>query len=446
MTLLTAENAQVSAEDDLSIIRGRRVAVIGYERHERAHAMSLRTAGVDVRVGLAPVSGSRAAAAREGLQVRTPAEAAAEADVIVILAPDAGRHRLCAEDVTPHLKAGDALIIGHDLALRDRPLPLPPEVDVVRFAPSEPACRVSYSPLDVRGDRCSFGVEHDATGAARRLAVSYAAAVGDSPSALPAAPPRAAGLRAGRVVRLALHLTLAALPLLAISAQVFGVLPMHLTAALILLPLAVASGLWALFSPVAEDRIAWYGVLWGSVATVIYDVFRLDTVYLMGWWGDFIPTMGTWILGRGPDAHAAGAAVGYLWRYVGDGGGIGVAFFILVAATGLRRIGPRRLVAAAVGFAVFPVWTGLIATVGLSAHGQQMLFPLTPTTVTLSLIGHLIFGLVLGLGCARTRGLERDWPWPPLLDLNRATLLAWLRRRRNVVRSQPAGASLGGRN
>ena len=243
---------------------------------------------------------------------------------------------------------------------------------------------------------------------------------------------RAADVRAGRsavgVVRLAMHLTLAALPLLAITAQVFGVLPMHVTAALIVLPLAVGSVVWAVFDPVAADRLARRGVLWGVVATVVYDAFRLDTVYLMGWWGDFIPTMGTWILGRGPDARGAGAVVGYLWRYVGDGGGIGVAFFVLVSATGLRRVGPRRLVAAAVGFAVFPVWTGLIATVGLSAHGQQMLFPLTPTTVTLSLIGHLIFGLVLGLGCARVPDLERDWPWPPLLDLDRTALRTRLLR------------------
>ena len=102
--------------------------------------------------------------------------------------------------------------------------------------------------------------------------------------------------------------------------------------------------------------------MWGVLATLVYDAVRLDTVYLLGWWGDFIPRVGTWILGSGSAADAGspvvGAVVGYLWRYVGDGGGIGVAFFVLVAATGLRRWGERATVAASVTFAVFPVWTG----------------------------------------------------------------------------------------
>ena len=154
--------------------------------------------------------------------------------------------------------------------------------------------------------------------------------------------------------------------------------------------------------------------------------------------------MGTWILGSGSAADAGspvvGAVVGYLWRYVGDGGGIGVAFFVLVAATGLRRWGERATVAASVTFAVFPVWTGLVATVALAPRGQQQMFPLTPATVLLSLVGHLVFGLVLGLGCARCRRLEEYWPWTPLLDLRRGAAVAGGRRR-----SGPRGPTAGGR-
>ncbi|WP_433787410.1 hypothetical protein ACQPX6_11405 [Actinomycetospora sp. CA-101289] len=222
-----------------------------------------------------------------------------------------------------------------------------------------------------------------------------------------------------RLLRLGLHLVVAALPLLAISAHVFGVAPMHLTAGVVVVPLTLVVLLLGLFAPVPEDRLVVAGVVWGVLATLVYDAVRLDTVYLLGLWGDFIPTVGTWIVDVDAGSSAVGAIVGYLWRYVGDGGGIGVAFFVLVAATGLRRWGQRATVAAAVVFAVFPIWTGLVATVAIAPRGEQQMFPLTVTTVSLSLLGHLVFGLVLGLGCARCGRLEEYWPWTPLLDLRR---------------------------
>lgn len=232
------------------------------------------------------------------------------------------------------------------------------------------------------------------------------------------------GEHRGRLLRLGLHLLVAALPLLAISAHVFGIAPMNVTAGLVVVPLTLVTLLLGVFSPSGEERLLLSGAMWGVLATLVYDAVRLDTVYLLGWWGDFIPRVGTWILGSGSAADAGspvvGAVVGYLWRYVGDGGGIGVAFFVLVAATGLRRWGARATVAASVTFAVFPVWTGLVATVALAPRGQQQMFPLTPATVLLSLVGHLVFGLVLGLGCARCRRLEEYWPWTPLLDLRGA--------------------------
>ncbi|HWN26107.1 MAG TPA: hypothetical protein VNP37_04000 [Actinomycetospora sp.] len=222
-----------------------------------------------------------------------------------------------------------------------------------------------------------------------------------------------------RLLRLGLHLVVAALPLLAISAHVFGVAPMHLTAGVVVVPLTLVVLMLALFAPVPEDRLVLAGVVWGVLATLVYDAVRLDTVYLLGLWGDFIPTVGTWIVDVDAGSSVVGAVVGYVWRYVGDGGGIGVAFFVLVAATGLRRWGQRATVTAAVVFAVFPVWTGLVATVAIAPRGEQQMFPLTVTTVSLSLLGHLVFGLVLGLGCSRCGRLEEYWPWTPLLDLRR---------------------------
>ena len=220
------------------------------------------------------------------------------------------------------------------------------------------------------------------------------------------------------VVRVGLHLVLAALPLLTISAHVFGLVPMHVSAGLVVVPLLLAVGLLALFAPAGEERLIVRGLGWGVVATLVYDVVRLDTVYLLGWWGDFIPTVGAWILDSGTAPGVADGMVGYLWRYAGDGGGIGVTFFVLAAVTGLHRQGTRRTVVAAVVFAVVPVWAGLIGTVALAPRGQSLMFPLTPVTLTLSLVGHLVFGLVLGLGCARCGDLRGLWPWPPLVDLD----------------------------
>jgi hypothetical protein len=230
-----------------------------------------------------------------------------------------------------------------------------------------------------------------------------------------------------RLLRVGLHLVVAALPLLAISAHVFGLAPMNVTAGLVVVPLTLVALVLGVFSPAGEERLVLAGATWGVLATLVYDAVRLDTVYMLGWWGDFIPRVGTWIVDVDADRSVLGAVVGYVWRYVGDGGGIGVAFFVLVAATGLRRWGERATVMASVVFAVFPVWTGLVATVALAPRGQQQMFTLTPATVALSLLGHLVFGLVLGLGCARCRRLEEYWPWTPLLDLRRSGSVAVVR-------------------
>src|SRR4051812_8634993 len=103
---------------DLSLIQGKNVAVIGYGSQGHAHALSLRDSGVDVRVGLQPDSKSRAKAEAEGLRVLTPAEAAEEADVIVILAPDQHQRKLYAEEIEPNIAEGDTLVFGHGFNIR----------------------------------------------------------------------------------------------------------------------------------------------------------------------------------------------------------------------------------------------------------------------------------------------------------------------------------------
>src|SRR3979409_2214111 len=98
---------------NLSIIQGRNVAVLGFGSQGHAHALSLRDSGVDVRVGLPEGSKSRAKAEEEGLRVLTPADASAEADLIMVLAPDPAQRSLYAEAIEPNLKDGDAIFFGH---------------------------------------------------------------------------------------------------------------------------------------------------------------------------------------------------------------------------------------------------------------------------------------------------------------------------------------------
>ncbi|HWN25886.1 MAG TPA: hypothetical protein VNP37_02885 [Actinomycetospora sp.] len=226
--------------------------------------------------------------------------------------------------------------------------------------------------------------------------------------------PRIPALRDGAgLLRIGLHLMLAALPLLAISAHVFGVVRMQDSAPILVIPLAAAIVALTVLAPHQGDRVIADGMLWGIVGCAIYDGFRLTTVHVFGWWADFIPVMGTWITGD-PEDMTGGAVVGYLWRYIGDGGGIGITFFALASAFGLQRCSRRTAVLASVGFSVFPVWAGLIGTVWLAERGQTMMFPLTWVTLTLSLIGHLIFGFVMGLGFHRSRAVRESWPWAPL--------------------------------
>lgn len=218
--------------------------------------------------------------------------------------------------------------------------------------------------------------------------------------------------------RLGLYLALAALPILAIPAHVFDLVPMHLSAGLLVVPLLVAVLIVSGFWPLRQDRTFLFAAATGAVATAVYDAIRLDTVYLLGWWGDFIPRVGSWILDTddptGPPVAEPGGAVvliGYAWRYAGDGAGVGVWFFVLAAALGLRDRGRGATVLAAVAFSVVPVWAGLIGTVSLAPRASELMFPLTTSTLLLSLLGHLLFGVVLGLGCARCPSVETLWPW-----------------------------------
>jgi hypothetical protein len=217
------------------------------------------------------------------------------------------------------------------------------------------------------------------------------------------------------IARLTLVLALASMPILGISVDVFGLVPQSTTSVVVIVLTAVLAT-FITFAPHRIDMIVGRGLIAGMVACIVYDGARLFAVHVLGLMGDFIPVMGSWVTGE-PDT-AGSAAVGYVWRYIGDGGGLGVAFFVVAFALGIDQWSNLQAVLAAVGFAVFPTWAGLMATVALAPRGEEMMFPLTPATVTITLIGHLIFGLVLGLAFLKApRGRGRsEWPWPPLLE------------------------------
>jgi len=217
------------------------------------------------------------------------------------------------------------------------------------------------------------------------------------------------------IARLMLVLLLASMPILAISVEVFGLASQSAITMVTITLVAVLATL-IVFAPHRIDMIVGRGLISGMVACIVYDGARLFAVHVLGLMGDFIPTMGSFVTGE-PDT-AGSAAVGYVYRYIGDAGGLGVAFFVVAFAIGIDRWKNVYQVLASVAFAVFPTWAGLMATVALAPHGEERMFPLNAATVIITLVGHLVFGLVLGLAFLKApRGRDRSqWPWPPLVE------------------------------
>ncbi|WP_179446648.1 ketol-acid reductoisomerase [Naumannella cuiyingiana] len=163
---------------DLSVIADRSVAILGFGSQGHAHALSLRDSGIDVRVGLPEGSRSRAKAEEQGLRVLTPAEACAEADVIMVLVPDHIQRTVYAEAIEPNLSEGDALFFSHGFNIRFGYIKPPANVDVAMVAPKGPGHLVRREYTDGRGVPVLVAVEQDATGNAWPLALAYAKAIG----------------------------------------------------------------------------------------------------------------------------------------------------------------------------------------------------------------------------------------------------------------------------
>ncbi len=163
---------------DLSIIQGKKVAVIGYGSQGHAHALNLRDSGVEVKIGLKPDSKSVAKASEAGFEVLTSADAAKWADVVVILAPDQHQRGLFAADIKDNLEAGNAILFGHGFNIRFGYIEAPEGVDVIMVAPKGPGHTVRREYEAGRGVPIIAAVEQDATGGAWDLTWSYAKAIG----------------------------------------------------------------------------------------------------------------------------------------------------------------------------------------------------------------------------------------------------------------------------
>src|SRR5512141_3144240 len=163
---------------NLDLLRKRKVAVIGYGSQGHAHALNLRDSGVDVRVGLHAGSKSRAKAEGAGLRVVSVAEAAREADLIMVLIPDQTQKKVYDEEIAPALGKGKALFFAHGFNIHFAQIRPPAEVDVALVAPTGPGHMVRRQYQDGRGLPCLIAVHQDASGQAKQLGLAYAKGIG----------------------------------------------------------------------------------------------------------------------------------------------------------------------------------------------------------------------------------------------------------------------------
>jgi ketol-acid reductoisomerase len=166
------------SDADPTLIQGRKVAILGYGSQGHAHALNLAESGVDVRVGLRAESSSKTKAQEAGLRVVTVDEAAAEADVIMILLPDTEQKDVYDTQVARHLKPGDCLMFAHGFNIRFGQIVPPEGVDVAMVAPKGPGHLVRRTYTEGGGVPSLIAVAQDATGRAHDLALSYAHGIG----------------------------------------------------------------------------------------------------------------------------------------------------------------------------------------------------------------------------------------------------------------------------
>ncbi len=163
---------------DLSIVRGKKVAIVGYGSQGHAHALNLKDSGVQVTVALRDGSASVAKAKNAGLNVKNIPDAVKDADIVMVLAPDEQHKKLYKEAVEPNLKPGATLTVAHGFSIHFGFIQPRADLDVIMIAPKGPGHLVRSTFTKGGGVPCLIAVKQDASGKARATALSYASAVG----------------------------------------------------------------------------------------------------------------------------------------------------------------------------------------------------------------------------------------------------------------------------
>jgi ketol-acid reductoisomerase len=173
-------NIYYDSDADLSYLDGKKIAVLGYGSQGHAHSLNLRDSGCDVRVGLYKGSKSWEVAEKDGLKVTTVEQAAAEADVMMIVVPDTSQRALYEEAIKPGLKAGDMLMFAHGFNIHHHQVVPPPDIDVTMIAPKGPGHLVRSTFQQGAGVPALIAVHQDATGKAKDKALAYGKGIGAS--------------------------------------------------------------------------------------------------------------------------------------------------------------------------------------------------------------------------------------------------------------------------
>jgi len=163
---------------DLSIIQGKKVAILGYGSQGHAHACNLQDSGVDVTVGLRPGSSSIKKAEAHGLKVSPVPDAVAAADLVMVLTPDEFQSVLYKEEIEPNLKSGSILAFAHGFAIHYNQVVPRDDLDVIMIAPKAPGHTVRNEFVNGGGIPDLVAIFQDASGNAKNTALSYASAIG----------------------------------------------------------------------------------------------------------------------------------------------------------------------------------------------------------------------------------------------------------------------------
>ncbi len=169
---------------DLAIIRGKKVAIIGYGSQGHAHALNLKDSGVDVSVGLRAGSPSVAKAQAHGLPVKEVANAVADADIVMILTPDEFQSTLYKDEIAPNIKQGAVLAFAHGFSILFNQVVPRKDLDVIMIAPKAPGHTVRSEFVRGGGVPDLIAVHQDASGTAKSVCLSYASAIGGGRSGI----------------------------------------------------------------------------------------------------------------------------------------------------------------------------------------------------------------------------------------------------------------------